>query len=166
MELGMIDLTGEYLPYLLVALLVGAVVGFLLLRPRQRVRLSDATPMRPHMAHRDSPREANDILSEAAAATGDVAGEIICAPVHQHLGEDGDNFQRMKGVGPKFADMLAARGFTRFEQLASLTSEEIDRLDPELGPFRGRLKRDRIVEQAHYLARRDQDGFEQTFGKL
>ena len=160
------DLTGEHLPYLLVALLIGAIIGFLLLRPRQQVRLSDSAPIRPHMAHRDSPKEANDILSEAAAATGDVAGQIIDAPVHRHLAEDGDNFLRMKGVGPKFADMLAARGFTRFEQLASLTTEEIERLDPQLGPFRGRVKRDRIVEQAHYLARGDQDGFEQTFGKL
>ena len=160
------NLTGEHLPYLLVALLIGAVVGFLLFRPRQRVRLSDSSPVRPHMAHRDSPKEANDIISEAAAATGDVAGQIIGAPVHQHLRDEGDNFQRMKGVGPKFADMLADRGFTRFEQLASLSNEEIERLDPELGPFRGRLKRDRVVEQAHYLARGDQDGFEQTFGKL
>ena len=160
------DLTGEHLPYLLVALLIGAIIGFLLFRPRQRVRLSDSAPVRPHMAHRDNTKEANDIISEAAAATGDVAGELIGAPVHRHLGDGGDDFQRLKGVGPKFADLLAARGFNRFEQLAGLSDEEIERLDPQLGQFKGRLKRDRIVEQAHYLARGDQDGFEQKFGKL
>ena len=42
----------------------------------------------------------------------------------------------------------------------------IDRLDPQLGAFRGRIARDRIVEQADYLARGDVDGFEQRFGKL
>jgi predicted flap endonuclease-1-like 5' DNA nuclease len=166
MELVEMELTAEYLPYLLVALLIGAIIGFLLFRPRQRVRLEDSAPLRPHMAYRDSPKEANDLISEAAAATGDVAGEMIGAPVHPHLSEEPDDFRRLKGVGPKFAELLAARGFTRFEQLAGLSEEEVSRLDPLLGPFKGRLARDRIIEQAHYLARGDKDGFEEKFGKL
>jgi predicted flap endonuclease-1-like 5' DNA nuclease len=47
-----------------------------------------------------------------------------------------------------------------------LTSTEIERLDNRLGSFRGRIARDRIVEQADYLARNDIDGFEQKFGKI
>ena len=43
----------------------------------------------------------------------------------------------------------------RFDQIAHLTPEEIDRLDEQVGPFRGRIRRDRIVEQAAYLARGD-----------
>lgn len=160
------DFSNEYLPYILIALLIGAIVGFILLRPRQRVRLGDSAPLRPHMAHRDSAQEQNDIISEAAAATSDVAGELIGAPVHRHLGGEGDDLQRMKGVGPKFAQMLAARGFTRFEQLAGMSDEEVDRVDQELGPFRGRLRRDQIVQQAQFLARGDVDGFEHNFGKL
>ena len=161
------DFSGEYLPYILIAIVIGAIVGFLLFRPRQRVRLDDNTPVRPHMAHQDSAREKNDILSEAAAATGDVSGELIGAPVHAHLGEGpADDFQRMKGVGPKFAELLKARGFVRFEQLGGLSAEEAERLDQALGPFRGRLKRDKIVEQAQYLAAGDEDGFQQRFGKL
>jgi len=39
-------------------------------------------------------------------------------------------------------------------------------LDDRLGPFKGRLERDRVVEQASYLARGDRDGFEARFGKL
>ena len=62
--------------------------------------------------------------------------------------------------------LLHARGFTRFEQLAHLTAEEIELLDQQLGAVRGRITRDRIVEQAAYLARGDIDGFEQQFGKL
>lgn len=166
----MTEVLREYLPAILIAVLIGAIVGFMLLRPRQRVRLSNSSPVRPHMAqHQDSSREGNDVASEAAAASCDVAGEILNAPVHSHLadGPGGlDNFQQMKGVGPKFAQMLQARGFTRFEQLAHLTDEEIDRLDAELGPFRGRIRRDRVAEQAAYLARGDEDGFEQNFGKL
>ena len=165
----MVELLNDYWPAI-VALVIALIVGFIIFRPRQRVRLTDSAPLRPHMAsNRDSRSEANDIASEAAAAACDVSGEIIGAPVHRHLSAEGgtlDDFQRIKGVGPKLADMLHGRGFARFEQLAHLTSEEIDMLDDQLGPFRGRIRRDRITEQAAYLARGDTDGFEQHFGKL
>jgi len=39
-------------------------------------------------------------------------------------------------------------------------------LDERMGPFRGRLAKDRIREQADYLGRGDMDGFEERFGKL
>ena len=77
-----------------------------------------------------------------------------------------DELERLKGVGPKLAAMLRAHGLTRFDQLARLSESELERLDEDLGPFRGRLQRDRVVEQAAYLARGDIDGFEQRFGKL
>jgi predicted flap endonuclease-1-like 5' DNA nuclease len=98
-----------------------------------------------------------------------VTGELIGAPVHKEL--DGvvdphDDLCRLKGVGPKFADALHKLGFYRFDQIANLSPTEIDRLDAQLGAFSGRLRRDRIVEQADYLARNDTDGFEQRFGKL
>ena len=167
----MIELLRDYLPAILVALVIGLIVGFLIFRPRQRVRLTDSAPLRPHMtnAGRDRRRETKDLASEAAAAASDVTGEMIGAPVHRHLsgGADAaDDFLRIKGVGPKLSDMLHARGFSRFEQLAHLTPEEIDIIDQQLGPFAGRIRRDRIVEQAGYLARGDVDGFEQQFGKL
>ena len=47
-----------------------------------------------------------------------------------------------------------------------MSDAEIERIDAALGAFRGRLTRDRVVEQADYLARGDIDGFEQRFGKL
>lgn len=164
----MMEVLRDNLVLVVVAALAAAILLYLLLKPRQRVQLTDDTPLRPHMATRqDSPREGNGIVAEAAAAAGDVSGQLLGAPVHDQLGEPvADDFQRMKGVGPKFAQMLQARGFFRFEQLASLTPEEVTRLDPHLGPFRGRIARDRVVEQADYLARGDQDGFESKFGRL
>ena len=165
----MIEVLREYRPAILVAVLIGIIVGFLIFRPRQRVRLTDSAPLRPHMTHRDSRREANDGASDAAAAARDVPAELSGAPVHRHLSgksDAADDLLRIKGVGPRLADMLHARGFTRFEQLAHLTREEIELIDQQLGPFNGRIRRDRIVEQAAYLARGDIDGFEQHFGKL
>ena len=161
------DLIREY--WWLIIVLAALVLAFLLLRPKQRVTLTDSTPVRPHMAQRTRPPEGRGIAAEAAAAASDLTGEILHAPVHQTLdGEQPphDDLCRLKGVGPKFADALRALGFTRYEQIASLTPNEIERIDAQLGAFRGRLTRDRIVEQADYLARADSDGFEQRFGKL
>lgn len=164
----MVEFVREYWVVLLIAIAIGIVVGLFAFRPRQQVRLTDSAPARPHMARADG-GEGNGIASEVAAATSDVAGEIIGAPVHENLpGASGppDRLERLKGVGPKLAQLLGARGIIRFEQIARLTPEEVERLDQSLGAFRGRLTRDRIVEQAEYLARGDEDGFEQRFGKL
>jgi predicted flap endonuclease-1-like 5' DNA nuclease len=151
-------------PIVLVVLVVLAIIAFVLLRPRQRVQLSDTTPTRPHM-QQSRPAEGRGIAGEAASATTDVAGEILEAPVHRSL-EGADDFTRMKGVGPKLANSLAGLGFNRFDQLATLSPNEIERLDERLGAFKGRLTRDRIIEQADYLSRNDVDGYEQKFGKL
>lgn len=166
----MMELLREYLPVLLIAVLIGAIVGYLVFRPRQKVRLTDSAPTRPHMTvgRRDGP-EGNAVTDEMAAAASDVTGQIIQARVHDNLPEATgapDDLQRLKGVGPKLAQMLNAHGVIRFEQLARMTPDEVQRLDSGLGAFRDRLTRDRITEQAAYLARGDQDGFEQQFGKL
>jgi predicted flap endonuclease-1-like 5' DNA nuclease len=157
-----------YWPAILVAVALLVILALLVLRPRQRVTLTDSAPVRPHMA-RSAPAEGRGLAGEAAAATSDVTGKIISAPVHQALdrgSEPGDDLCLIKGVGPKFAQALHGLGFDRFEQLAGLSATEVERLDGQLGAFSGRIGRDRIVEQAEYLARNDIDGFEQKFGKL
>jgi predicted flap endonuclease-1-like 5' DNA nuclease len=156
-------------PAIIVAVALVVIALLLIFRPKQRVSLTDSTPVRPHMGQRKQPPEGRGIAGEASAAVSDLTGEILHAPVRQTLDGEGppaDDLSRLKGVGPKFADALRGLGFTRYEQIAALTPTEIDRIDGQLGAFRGRLTRDRIVEQADYLARNDTDGFEQTFGKL
>lgn len=159
---------GDNLWLIIIAIVVIAIIAFLLLKPRQRVQLSDSAPLRPHMIDPKPAAEGRGLDDEAAAATSDVVGEIIRAPVHGALAGDEqiDELTQLKGVGPRFADALHAQGIYRFEQLASLTPVEIDRLEEQLGPFRGRIQRDRVVEQASYLGRGDRDGFEERFGKL
>ena len=162
------DLIREYW-WLIAVVVVVLVLAFVLLRPKQRVTLTDSTPVRPHMAQEKRPSEGRGLAGEAAAAASDVAGEVFGVPVHRQLDGDkdpADELCRLKGVGPKFADALHALGFNRFDQLAHLTPTEIERLDARLGTFAGRITRDRVVEQADYLARGDTDGFEQKFGKL
>lgn len=155
-------------PLIVVVVAIALILAFLFLRPRQRVQLTDSAPVRPHMAH-SRPPEGRGLAGEAAAATSDVTGELIGAPVRHKLdglAASADDFLLLKGVGPKLATQLHDLGFYRFEQLAHLTPTEIDRIEGQLGAFRGRLTRDRIVEQADYLARKDIDGYEERFGKL
>ncbi len=161
------DLIREY--WWLIVVLVALVLAFILLRPKQRVRLTDSTPVRPHMTREKRTPDGRGLAGEAAAATSDVTGDIIRAPVQRLVDGDRephDDLCQIKGVGPKFAEALQGLGFYRYEQLAHLSSTEIDRIDGQLGAFRGRFARDRIAEQADYLARGDWDGFEQRFGKL
>lgn len=160
------DMLSQYWWAIPVALLAILILYFLF-KPRQRVSLTDNVPLRPHMP--PAKAEGRGLAAEAAAAAGDISGEIIGADVHRNLaggGNKADDLVQLKGIGPKLAQNLNALGFTRFDQLARLTPTELERLDDQLGAFRGRLTRDRVVEQADYLARGDIDGFEQRFGKL
>ena len=115
----------------------------------------------------------NDVASGAAAAMEDVADQFLGIHAHPAPADSaggpanaGDDLQTMKGVGPKLASLLRAEGITRFEQIAKLTPDDLTRLDAHLGAFKGRLTRDRIVEQAAFLAAGDRQGYEQAFGRL
>ncbi|WP_324749161.1 hypothetical protein SH591_11020 [Sphingomonas sp. LY54] len=140
--------------------------------PLERPYVRPAAPVpapAPAPAAARQAREGHGLADSAAAATADVAGQIIGAEVHSELpGAEGppDNLQMLKGVGPKLAARLNENGIIRFEQLAALTENEVAILEDKLGPFKGRLTRDRVVEQAFYLARDDRDGFEARFGAL
>ncbi len=140
-----------------IALLLLAL--FLLFRPKQKVRLTDSAPQRPHMVASETANEGFGVLVTDGARVG--AGPKDAT----HPGRPDDLLQ-LKGVGPKLADALHQHGLTRFDQIASLSEAQVAAIDETLGAFRGRLTRDRVVEQADYLARGDRDGFEAQFGKL
>ena len=162
------DVLIAYWPLALIATSLALLLLYFLLRPRQRVTLTDSAPVRPHMTMTKN-GEGKGIGDEAAAAVADVAGSIISARVHAALpGASGppDDLVQLKGIGPKLASLLNQRGIIRFDQIAKLTPTQVDDLDDALGAFRGRLARDRVVDQADYLARGDIDGFEQRYGKL
>lgn len=169
------NLDGNTLLIVLGALAALVILLLVVARSRkQRVSLGSEAPsasLRAAPARRplrDGP-EGNAITDEAAAAACDVAGEILGVDAHPDAAPAGgpaDNLQTLKGVGPKLAAQLAANGIVRFDQLAALTANEIALLDAKMGAFRGRIARDRLVEQAAFLARGDTDGFEASFGKL
>jgi predicted flap endonuclease-1-like 5' DNA nuclease len=104
------------------------------------------------------------VTDEVATATTDVLRDVLSVD-NQDRGT-ADDLQTLKGVGPKLAARLNDLGITSFAHLAGLGAIEVAMLDDRLGPFKGRVAKDRLVEQAQYLARGDTDGFEARFGRL
>lgn len=154
------------------AVAVALIVLLLILagRRRQRVSLSrsEGVPA-PTLARSIDLGEGRAVTDEAAAAARDVAGEILgveAHPVTPPPAGPADDLQTLKGVGPKLAAQLNANGITQFGQLARLSANEVAILDDKMGAFRGRIARDRLVEQAAYLAQGDSEGFEARFGRL
>ena len=161
---------------IVVAILAVLIIAFLVMR-RRPTRI-ERKPAEPYVASRERPYmkkgadgpEGNGVADEVAAATTDVAGEVLGVDAHGQLGAKppgpADDLTLLKGVGPKLAARLNELSVARFAQLAGMNETELAHLDERMGPFRGRLARDRIAEQADYLARGDIESFEEKFGKL
>jgi predicted flap endonuclease-1-like 5' DNA nuclease len=137
------------------AILVLAAVLFLLARTGRK------PPEGP--AIRETP---NEPLPEASAAPGLPTAELEPVPTPPEPAGPPDELTRMKGLGPKAAALLNGMGYTRYDQIAAWTDADVARIDAHMSNFKGRIARDRWVEQAGYLAQDDTKGFEEKFGKL
>ena len=128
-----------------------------------------ASSERPYMKH-GARTEGNGVTDEVAAATTDVAGEVLGVDAHRPPVAARGSGRRpalLKGVGPKFAARLHELGVTRFAQLAGFERRPSSPISTSgWGRSAAALARDRVAEQADYLARGDIDGFEEKFGKL
>jgi predicted flap endonuclease-1-like 5' DNA nuclease len=109
----------------------------------------------------------DDITDSAVAAVEDVVGPLVGVDIHPDIPEGpADNLTTLKGLGPKAAAQLNALGITRYAQIAAWSETDIAAIDARMGAFKGRIARDKWVEQAAYLAAEDRSGFEAKFGKL
>ncbi|HEX8216665.1 MAG TPA: hypothetical protein VF577_04285 [Allosphingosinicella sp.] len=158
--------------YIVVAALAALIVLWLALRGRRRARppilserSGDERPYVRSSAPPVAPQVHRGLADEISTATTDVVGDVLSVDCHIPDGAR-DNLQLLKGVGPKLAARLNELGIASYSQLAGLGETEVAMLDGRLGPFSGRVARDRLVEQAQFLARGDKDGFEARFGKL
>jgi len=147
----------DLIPFVIVVLAIVLIFTLLYMR---RDKSKPTSTSRPH------PAENRGVASAAAAAVEDVAGPLVGIDAHPDLSGPPDDLTTIKGLGPKAAAQLKLLGITRFAQLGSLDTAQCRALDEQMGVFRGRLERDRWVEQARYLARGDTTSFEREFGKL
>lgn len=162
---------------ILVAALALLIVALLALRGRGAPKVERRPEGEPYVASKERPYmkapppnpdgpQGNGLTDEVATAATDVAGEVLGVKASPAAAGKADDLSRLKGVGPKFVGRLNELGITRYDQLAGLNANEIAHLDERMGPFQGRIARDRVIEQADLLARGDTEKFEETFGKL
>jgi predicted flap endonuclease-1-like 5' DNA nuclease len=154
---------------IIVAVLLGFIVGWWMFRNRRGASAKERQRIDSSAAgNAVSKRQAVQPTPDAAPAPAveSPTEPEAAAPAVPATSGPPDDLQTLKGVGPKLATLLAENGVTRFDQLAGLDDTQVAAIDATLGAFKGRLARDRIVEQAAYLARGDRAGFEANFGKL
>lgn len=63
-----------------------------------------------------------------------------------------DDLKQIKGIGPQLEQLCNRMGFFHFDQVAAWTDQEVAWVDANLEGFKGRVTRDRWVEQARVLA--------------
>jgi NADH-quinone oxidoreductase subunit E len=68
--------------------------------------------------------------------------------------ETADDLQRIKGIGPKIADILQDLGIRRYAQIAAWTPDKVAWINDHL-KFKGRVERERWIEQAKALIEGD-----------
>lgn len=100
------------------------------------------------------------------AAPAQEAASAPAAPAPVSADPAGAPVSTLKGLGPKLAARLGELGISTVGQVAALSVEQAAALDAQLGPFAGRMERDRWIEQARFLAAGDTAGFERVFGRL
>lgn len=140
--------------------------------PVEYVR-ADGVPADPITPDRRDEAVVPDPLADepvAAAAPMDASPATLAdptplPPAPDPTPADGPVTQ-LKGLGPKVATRLGELGLTNVGQIAALDADRAAAIDRQLGPFAGRLHRDRWVEQARFLAAGDKAGFEAVFGRL
>ncbi|HEX4740827.1 MAG TPA: hypothetical protein VH353_05820 [Caulobacteraceae bacterium] len=116
---------------------------------------SDSAGMPRIALEPETPAEARTATYEAQipAETSEKPGSggyPIVAPGPE-AEEAADDFTRLNGVGPRIAAGLVAHGVTRFDQLASWTSDQLAAFDRALN-LRGRAVRSDWIQQAKRLA--------------
>jgi len=136
--------------------------------PAQRTAEPAPAPMPPHTTPpaaaripvpSAAPTPVPAPASDAAPTPAPVPQPTTAAPVASGL-------TQIKGLGPKLATTLADMGITQVDHIAALTPADAEALDAKLGAFRGRMARDRWIEQARLLSAGDRAGYEAQFGKL
>jgi predicted flap endonuclease-1-like 5' DNA nuclease len=163
---------GEIVVWLLIAAVLGFVLGWLLrgmLRPPRR---DDAPAPKAVRIEPGSTRVTEVDTGEGHTRTGSAAVESRFAPpadpdpvearsrvaeiASRTAGEGdipNDDLVRIHGVGPKIARLLVSMGITSFRQVARFTAEDVAVVNDALEVFPGRIERDDWMSSARELHR-------------
>lgn len=113
--------------------------------------------------------EGHGVSDGVAAAIEDVADQFLGVDSHPSMpppAGPADPLTQIKGLGPKAQAQLNVLGIQRYDQLATLNDAQVAAIDAGMGAFKGRILKDKWVDQAQHLAAGDKAGFEAKYGKL
>ena len=83
----------------------------------------------------------------AAGGTGGQGPVRLTAP----RGGAADDLQEIEGIGPALEKLLNGLGFYHFDQIAAWSDADVALIDGEMKTFKGRIQRDKWVEQARII---------------
>jgi len=143
----MLEIASQMIICLLLAALIGAIIGYLFGRSSCGDSTCGHTPESDHQE--DEPHTS----PSAPEVTAD-------KPVLLSEPRNGvkDNLTRIKGIGLKIEESLNEVGIFHFDQIAAWDDENIAWADKTLG-FPGRAKREAWVEQSNALAHGEETEF-------
>ena len=93
----------------------------------------------------------DELLDSGDATALDWAISTSGRMTAEGAGEEADDLQAIKGVGPAIEKTLNRLGIYRYGQIADLSEAEIDRVAGELRGFRSRIYREDWIGQARQL---------------
>ncbi len=124
-------LIGEIFFCLIVAAIVGIIIGWLL----------------KSLFCKSS--EKNDLSTEKRELFPEKDSDSVSNSTHREFIKD--DLKKIKGIGTVIEKMLNDMGISTYHQIAGFSSEDIERISRELGVFKDRIHWDNWVEQAKEL---------------
>ncbi len=70
-----------------------------------------------------------------------------------------DTLQEIEGIGPALEKLVNSLGFYHFDQIAAWTEADVATVDAEMKTFKGRITRDKWVEQAKIIVNEGLEAF-------
>ena len=158
-------------PYLAIAFAIVLLIGWFIMRANRKATVVRETMTKDVLDEGAERASRNQALIDAAAPAptlsdmeeGAQASPDMATP--HAATADGDDLTRIKGLGPKIANLLNELGVNRFAQIAEWDDAKIEEIDAKLGRFQGRIRRDAWVDQAKLLSSQDESGFTSRFGQ-
>jgi len=143
----MLEVASQMILCLLLAALVGFIIGYLFGRS---TCMSDECGQTEPKTHEEN----HATVTESHEETTDEKPALLTSPRNGQK----DNLTRIKGIGLKIEEALNEIGIYHFDQIAAWDAENIAWADRTLG-FPGRAEREQWVAQAKALAAGEETEF-------
>jgi predicted flap endonuclease-1-like 5' DNA nuclease len=119
---------------------------------------ADAKPKAAKAKAEPKPKAASKPKAEGAAkAKAAKAKPVALVRLEAPRGGTADDLQEIEGIGPALEKLMNSLGFYHFDQIASWTEADVALVDTDMKTFKGRITRDKWVEQARIIVN---DGLE------